>query len=384
MLKILYDDAAFNQPFGGVTKYFVELIKNLPRDCCAELCQRTTQNICLQKEPFAIPKATHTQWNFWPWLRIRGKWMVYRFLAQTLRLIPSCEYENRRLFVEKLKRGDFDVLHITDPHKYTFEWEYVVGKKPIVMTVHDLIPDMHSSAGRIRRNRARALRLVDHVIAVSENTKRDIVKLYGTSPEKITVVYHGAVVGGAKDQARDGKFSNFQPYLLYVGGRRGYKNFSFFAGVAARMLNGRRDLHLICTGGELSSEELRTFADAGVSDRVYSMYVDDTDLPLLYAQALMFVYPSKYEGFGIPVLDAFNAGCPVLLARASCFPEVGGNAALYFDPDDSEELYRTMSKLIDDGSIRERLVQAGAERVKNFTWSRCAEETANVYRSVVK
>ena len=376
-MKILYDDAAFNQPYGGVTKYFAELVKNLPSGYSADLAVRSVQNFYLQEPPFNYPKATHTQWNFWPWLKLRGKWMIYRFLAQTLRLIPSCEYENRRLFVQKLKAGDFDILHITDPHKYTFEWTSLVGKKPIVMTVHDLIPDMNIRNVKIRRDRAKALRLVDRVIAVSENTKQDLVKLYGVEPEKISVVYHGADVQSREDVASP--FPGIR-YLLYVGGRRGYKNFDLFARVVARLMKERLDLHLVCTGGELLTSERKPFIGAGVMDRVHARYVQQSDFPALYANALAFVYPSKYEGFGIPIVDAFRAGCPVVLARASCFPEVGGDAALYFDADSEEELRRCILDVMDKPDLREDLIVRGKNRAVAFTWQRCAAETVKVYR----
>lgn len=380
-MRVLYDDAAFNQPYGGVTKYFVELIKNLPDGCSADLAVRTTQNFFLQKPPFNFRKATHTQWNFWPRLNFRGKWLIYRFLAQTLRIIPSCEYENRRLFVKKLKAGNFDVLHITDPHKYTFEWAHVVGQKPIVMTVHDLIPDMNPRNVRIRRNRAKALRLVDRIIAVSKNTKQDIVKMYGINPEKISVVYHGAddlPKNVAMTPYRDMK------YLLYVGGRRGYKNFSFFAHVVAQLMKVRPDLNLVCTGGELSASESKPFLEMGVMDRVHAQYVKQSDFASLYANALAFIYPSKYEGFGIPIVDAFSAGCPVILARSSCFPEVGGDAALYFGVNSEDELRACICNVIDHPEVRGRMIACGKIRSKNFTWRHCAESTAQVYCSVLK
>lgn len=378
-MKVLYDDAAFNQPHGGVTKYFSELISNLPPDVEHDISVRTTQCQYLWDEPFSFPRATHTFWNFWPWLKVRGKSYIYKFLAKTLRAIPSSEYENRRLFVKKLKHGDFDVLHITDPHKYTFEWERIVGKKPVVMTVHDLIPDMEHRNVLIRRNRAKALRLVNHVIAVSEHTKNDIIKLYGIPPDKITVVYHG------HDSFRAGVKEIFQrmKYLLYVGGRRGYKNFAFFRDAIIPLMNDIQDLHLVCTGGKLSAEEMKPFVVAGVGDRVHSRFVETEEFPSLFSHAVCFVYPSKYEGFGIPIVDAFACECPVVLSRCSCFPEIGGDAALYFEDGDGEMLREHVRRLMDDSTLRAEMIARGKARSELFSWKKCAEETVQVYFKVL-
>ena len=102
----------------------------------------------------------------------------------------------------------------------------------------------------------------------------------------------------------------------------------------------------------------------------------------LFRNALTFVYPSLYEGFGIPILDAFSAGCPVILSNCSCFPEVGGDAALYFDEGDSETLRNHVKALMKDESLRKTLIEKGKARANLFTWEKCAERTAEVYWKV--
>ena len=378
-MKVLYDDAAFNQPYGGVAKYFTELIRNLPPGVEHDIAVRTSQCQYLWDEPFSVPKATHTFWNFWPWLRMRGKSYVYGFLAKTLRAIPSSEYENRRLFVEKLKRGDFDVLHITDPHKYTFEWERVVGKKPVVMTVCDLIPDMDPKNEPLRKGRAKALRLASHIIAISQHTRDDIIRMYGIEPEKISIVY----LGHEDMRPNDSEIFPGMKYLLYVGGRRGYKNFAFFRDAIIPLMNDVLDLHLVCTGGKLSAEEMKPFIAAGVGDRVHSRFVETDEFPSLLSHAVCFVYPSKYEGFGIPIVDAFACECPVVLSRCSCFPEIGGDAALYFDDGDGESLRGHIRRLLYDSALRAEMIARGKARAELFSWKKCAEETAQVYFKVL-
>ena len=105
-------------------------------------------------------------------------------------------------------------------------------------------------------------------------------------------------------------------------------------------------------------------------------------MPSLFHNAVAFVYPSIYEGFGIPILDAFSAGCPVILSNCSCFPEVGGDAALYFDDGDAETLRTHITSLVQDKSLRKTLIEKGFKRAELFTWEKCAERTADVYRVV--
>ena len=122
------------------------------------------------------------------------------------------------------------------------------------------------------------------------------------------------------------------------------------------------------------------FATLGIEGQVAQGFVPDDEIPSVFAHALVFVYPSRYEGFGIPILDAFAAGCPVILANASCFPEVAGDAALYVDLDDPASLRDQLSLLLHDASLRDRLAAQSRSRLEGFSWSRCAEETANIYR----
>ena len=378
LIKVLFDDAAFTQPYGGVTKYYSEMIRRLLNDVLYDISVRSSLCRYLQNPPFNYPAATHTFWTFLPWLKVRGKSYLYRFLAKTLRVIPSCEYENRRLFVKKMRQQDYDILHLTAPHVYTDEWQWAIGRKPIVVTIVDLIPELIEKNAAIAKKRRFVLSHVDRIIAISEKTKGDIVALYGIAPEKISVVY----LGHEDLPTRAECLFPGMRYLLYVGQRRGYKNFEFFAQVAAELMAENPDLHLVCTGHELCKAELAHFDAVGAVDRVHSVFIEQEDFPSLFSHAEAFVYPSRYEGFGIPIIDAFQAGCPVILSRCSCFPEIGGDAALYFDDGDAKGLRECIESVMADSHLRQALIAKGKNRSRLFTWSRCADETAAVYRSL--
>jgi glycosyltransferase involved in cell wall biosynthesis len=125
-----------------------------------------------------------------------------------------------------------------------------------------------------------------------------------------------------------------------------------------------------------------------MKERASARIYDEDELRWLFANAQLFIYPSIYEGFGIPILDAFSLGCPVLLANASCFPEVGGDAALYFDPQDEDALREQLMRVIgidaETKRMRADLIARGKERAKMFSWQKCAAETAEIYRHLVK
>ena len=389
-IRVLYDELGFREPHGGVSRYFTELVKHLPEDVEGRFSAVCSNNAYLQAPPFNLPRMPQDVHNF-----IRdtlhghsfpGVSHAYRFFAKLFpRRFPSGELQNRRAFASEVEKGDFDILHITDPHPHSNWWKPVLGKKPIVATVHDLIPELFGSNIRVRKFRAQLMKDATHIIAVSQNTKNDLMRLYHVPEEKVSVIYHGYLP--SQGSVRPLGELTCQPttsnYLLFVGKRGGYKNFDFFIRAVAPLLQQDKSLSVFCTGSAFSASELALFASFEIESQVAQGFVPDDEMPSVFAHALAFIYPSRYEGFGIPILDAFAAGCPTLLANASCFPEVAGDAALYFDPADPGSLRDRLVQLLRDASLRDRLVAQSHSRLEGFSWSRCAKETANVYQRSV-
>lgn len=373
-MRVLYDSAGFAEPFGGVSHSFVELIRHLPATVEPVLAVRTTCNYELQAAPFCIPAHPDRYENFIAPGHFRGKWRLWR-LAQRLfpGRYPNDEAANAACLDGWLERGDFDVLHLTGAHVYGDAWRRVVGKKPIVITVHDLIPEIIRHDRRIAGLRREILAVASRVVAVSENTKRDLVRLYGLPESRIAVIHHGASspsVAGAPAPAR--------PYLLYVGRRDGYKNWAWFVRAVAPALRAQ-GLRLVCTGADFTHGERRLLRKLGLSELVEHRCLQAGELAAVYAQAVAFVSPSLYEGFGLPILDAFAAGCPVLLSRASCFPEVAGDGAAYFDPQDAESLRALVRRVSTDRAFAAELVARGRRRLAAFDWRVSAKRLADVY-----
>jgi len=382
-MKVLFDNLGFeDQAFGGVTRYLTEIIRHFPAEVEVLLPVVETANVYLQDSPFRIPTARWSFQRYFPRTRFRGKHLSFKILSRLMSpFAEGCEIKNRRRFRELLVNGDFDVLHLTRAHMYGRDWMPVIGKKPIIVTIHDLIPDKLQGLKKFQRERYRILPFVSRFIAVSENTKSDLVSEYGVDPDLIDVVYHGPSESPATTSTNLPTLPSH--YILFVGGRGGYKNFEFFAKAIAPWLRDRPEIRLVCTGSPFKPSEGKMLANAGILGQCEARFFPIEALPALYANAFAFVFPSIYEGFGIPILDAFRAGCPVLLNRTSCFPEIGGDAALYFVNGNGESLVRQLDRLENEPALRKELREMGQRRVKAFSWTKAAEETAQSYRKAL-
>ncbi len=388
-IRILYDEGGFYESHGGVTRYFTELMKRLVDYGCAwKLAMVSTGNAYLQAPPFNLPPHRQTVKDFIQTFcgghYFPGVGHLYRFLSRLFpKMFPNGVLANIRCSNEFIQAGDFDLYHATASDIIRKSYLRRVGNKPMVVTVHDLIPEVIENNPCVQRNRKVVLNRADAIIAVSENTKKDILRLYNIPEEKIHVIYHGYLEPKLKEERQEIEGLDLsKPYLVFIGKRGGYKNFTWFLRAVAPLL--RKGLHLVCTGTPFSQDEQRLLAEEVVSEQVVQRFFMDNEMPTLLRHAVAFVYPSLYEGFGIPILDAFAARCPVILSNASCFPEVGGDAALYFDVGDETGLRTQVSRLLEDSALRQDLIEKGFQRKSLFSWDQCAKQTTDVYKNVLE
>lgn len=283
------------------------------------------------------------------------------------------------------KRGKYDLVHPT--HNNAIEILPKLDKAtPLVITIHDMIHELHphsfapadTSALRKKLFAQRA----DRIIAISSKTKEDIVDILGVDPDRIDVVHHGNSLHLPPDY-RERVVSLPGRYILFVGQRQGYKNFARFAKAAANLMKEDDSLHLVCIGAGFTQAEKNMLGGLGISRRTHCMRATDEELAIAYNRALAFVYPSEYEGFGLPLLEAFECKAPVLCSRASCFPEIAGNAARYFDPADTDEMQHAIASVVFDEAKRGELISCGRERIARFSWDKCARETLECYKRVL-
>jgi glycosyltransferase involved in cell wall biosynthesis len=234
-------------------------------------------------------------------------------------------------------------------------------------------------------------RLASLIIAPSEWTRREIVEQLRVSPEKIRVVYEAAREGmkpAPPHLCQDvlDKYQIRHPYLLYVGTIEPRKNLMTLIRAYDELLRTttlRPQLVLCGPRGWLCDEVFKLIEDLKLQDQIrFTGYVDDADLPALYSSAEAFVYPSFYEGFGLPPLEAMACGAPVITSDVSSLPEVVGKAGLTHAPNDARALTEAMAKLLGDETTREHFRREGMKQAAKFSWERAARETQSIYNEV--
>jgi glycosyltransferase involved in cell wall biosynthesis len=357
-MKIAYTHPGINQKVGGVSRYFFEICIRLQRRYDLNYVTRFSGNLYFKhilnnKKPFLEN------------INFKGKSLLEFFLQK--------QYA-KRLF----KRETFDLIHHTGEYPQLFCF---VKKTPVVITIHDLIPEIYYPNETVRiNNRKQCIHRASAVICVSNNTRNDLLRFFPEiPPEKVFVVYHGTEEKAPAAYRKNDKGN----YILYIGSRYTYKNFNFFVESVAGLLK-EKQLVLYCTGESFSENEKVIINRLELNSLVVNCgYVDDIELANLYHYARCFVYPSLYEGFGIPILEAFRHQCPVCLSDASCFPEIAADAAKYFNPNNSESIKKAITEMLYDIE-RERFIQKGSMRLNDFSWEKTASDTAEVYNWVIK
>ena len=382
-MRVLVDHIVFQQQkIGGVTKALTEMLSHLPSDVVPIFAMKESDNLYI-RESFSdiIDKPKLTFDNFLGGKPFRGRKRLYETLSGG-GLIPSMESVNKKYCRRLMSKGDYDVFQPTHYNSHFLRY----NRKPFVFIVHDLVPEMFPEyfpadfSDIIQREIL--VTKADRIVAISENTKKDILARWRVPEDRVEVIYWGAPdVSGIE-------FKKVVPYeyILYVGGRTRYKGFDFFVRQAAGFLRSRKDLRVVCTGSDFTPTELSVLEELGIRNQFVAMTVSTEILFSLYHFALCFVFPSEYEGFGLPTLEAMACGCPVILSDASCFPEIGGDAALYMKRYASGG--SNLGELLDyvaglDVDHRERLISACTARAAEFSWDECGRKYAEVYKSLI-
>lgn len=384
-MKILYDHQAFTfQKFGGVSRCFCELILHMPHGVETEISVKQSDNVHLLESHLCDEQLDPISMNFRRWTEkypFRGSSRIYSVLRKW-GILRTMENANLKYSCDKLKEGDFDVFHPTFFDPYFLP---LIGHQPWVFTVHDMMPEIFTEYFKKDNNQTlfkrRYLFQADHIIAVSENTKKDLMRIIGVSEDHITVIYHGGPVRERINTPR----MIAQPYFLYVGTRNAYKNFPQTLIDFANFHASHPDVMLICTGGSFTTNEKQMIKSLDVVDGVKHINANDEQMKNLYANALAFVYPSLYEGFGMPILEAYAYGCPVLLNNKSCFPEIAADAAIYFDSiEGRSNLDEKMAEIYGMSVYeRENIIEKGYARLEKFSWKASADKLSKVYDSVI-
>lgn len=365
-MRIAIDAHSVGTKLGGNESYATNLIEAL-----AEIDHHNQYTIYVTKQ-----EAVDRFRNRWPNFSVRSTLPHTPFIRIPLTL--SAE----------LRRNPVDVLHVqfTSPP---------FSPCPVVVSIHDLsfehLPQTFKwrSRKQLRITVRRSAREAAHVIALSEFVRRDLIQTYQLSPEKVSAIplaapAHFSPVRSAEELQRVRQtYGITGEYILTVGAIQPRKNLGRLVAAYARLRKFRPDIPKLVLAGKcawLYDETLSTIKELGLRDSVIlTGYVPEADLPALYSGAICFVYPSYFEGFGLPPLEAMKCGAPVIVGNQTSLPEVVGDAAVLVDPFDIEALAAGLDKVISDSDLRAELRVKGLARAERFNWQETARQTLAVY-----
>lgn len=364
-LRIAFSPDIFSlQEYGGISRYFTELIPRVA-----------------SMDGFEVSVHMGLSPNRYGLQRMRSQFASFRYvhspfgrgMRYVVALLNDCWFQS----YISMRSGRIDAVHMT-----YYPIRMPTTRTLLTTTVYDMIPERFP--GLVSRTllpaRKRAcVERCSRIIAISESTKRDLIEFYNVDPLLVDVTPLANSLN-----AEPGGNPLGRPYVLFVGGRGGHKNFDRFVRVWAEMRAVRDSFLLVCFGGgRFTESEQRIISALGLSHSITWMGGSDVLLASLYAHAQAFIYPSLYEGFGLPPLEAMHYGCPVVCSNSSSLPEVVGDAAVTVDTADPEALANGIAAAIGESVLRNRLALAGRAREASFTWDRTAAATVESYRRLL-
>jgi glycosyltransferase involved in cell wall biosynthesis len=374
-MKILLDPQIFNsQKYGGISRYYTEIfsILSLKSNVHVTVPLYTTKNVYFNASSLITEKQKE---NF----RI---FKLFSFFGISLR-----KRVKKASFLEAIKSFAQDNFDLFIPTYYDPYFLEHIGSKPFVLTVYDMIHELFpqyflGEKQNTVENKNLLMERATKIIAVSENTKRDIIRLCPKiDSNKIVVIYHGCSIKVHSNI----KVDLPSKYILFVGVRENYKGFLFMINAIKDMLLANSQLFLVCAGGGgFSKGENDFIVNLGLKKKIIQRNFKEEELGVYYKNAICFVFPSMYEGFGIPVLESMASGCPIVLTNNSSLPEVAGDAGIYFEYNNSEDLKNKIEKVMSDSVFRTDYIQKGLIQAQKFTWNDAAEKCYKLYCEVVE
>jgi glycosyltransferase involved in cell wall biosynthesis len=370
MIKIAYNYQTFTyQKYGGISRIFSNIAPIIDQydDFDVEVYAGLYQNHYLANN-----------------LKIRRKGLQISYPYKTTRFFVALNHIFTKIALET---DQPDIVHET---YYSIKSSAPKHSKTVI-TVLDMIHEKFiDSIGNTKffkellTVKAKAIERADSIICISENTKKDLLEILDIDPAKISVVYLGNSIDNTIVMNSEPIIP--EPYILYVGiTQLPYKNFDRLLSAYSNNKHLRKNFKLVCFGQQpFSKNELDMINEKGLNENnVVYHSGSDSSLANIYTHAAAFVYPSLYEGFGIPPLEAMSFDCPVVCSNTSSMPEVVGKAGEYFDPYNIDSISESIEKVVFSSTLTDKLISRGRERVKLFSWEKCAKETQVVYRNTI-
>lgn len=368
-MRIIYDHQVFSlQNSGGISSYYYELASHLSRGAFADVDVFLGLNHCIY--PFRNLES--------PRAHIRGR-------DTNLRPgLPRYALNELLTGAWSVAGGRWDIYHNT-----LYRFMPTARARRFVATHHDCVqerfPELFPDHARIIGAKRRMFHQADLVLCVSESSRADLEHFYGVEPSRCKVIYNGVSPMVRTEMGKTELLQRVQrPFLLYVGIRAQYKNFrGFLSAFAEAGLRADYDI-LALGGGPFSDEELRFIRSHGLQEAVISVPTASSDLLAeAYSMARLLVYPSLYEGFGFPPLEAMSLGTPALVAASPATLEVCGDAAIFFDPSDQADFVTTLKLSLEDEAPRQEKIAIGLEFVQRYKWDHTAAQVLAAYQSIL-
>ncbi len=364
-MKIIYDYQTFTlQSYGGISRYFIRLAEELKaKGNDVNIFAPYHCNQLLTELPEAMVKG----------VKISSEFSKPSALMMLL--------ANHLISRKAIKKWRPDIFHET---YFSLRSNAPIGC-PTVVTVYDMIhekfPKYFSRFDPTGNWKEKAVNRATHIICISESTKRDLLELFPHLDNKVSVVHLGFSTSQVIEEIENGQ----RPYLLYVGTRNGHKNFLTLLNAFASSQKLRAEFNLIAFGGgAFTTSEIWLINGLGLKEtQITQVGGNDEILAGYYKNASAFIYPSIYEGFGLPPLEAMAQNCPVVSSNTSSMPEVIGDAGEFFDPNSIDEMREAIESVVFSSLRSRELIELGKKRLEMFTWQNCANHTLNIYNKLI-